>query len=613
MGVLGLVASALVGLLAMAPVPAEAQSAGRTVQVSGHGFGHGRGLSQYGAYGYATDFGWDVGQILDHFYGGTTSGPIPASAPVFPLAVRVDLRFMIGLPTTVALDQGTIVVRGMDEAELARIGSGAVRARWVGDHYELDTGSSCGGPWTPTGTSISGRPTIRFQVQSGGAGSQGLLQACGSSQRTWYPSELRAEVAGTTTHTTNAVPVEQYLRGVVPNEMPSRWPAAALQAQAVAARSYTLAGDNRQLPYADTCDNTLCQVYDGWFTTRGGSFRAATAATSDDAIAVTADSVRLRGNGAIARTEFSSSSGGYSAGGVFPAVVDAGDATTANPNHNWSINVDLTSVEAAYNRGKLQAIVVVARNGLGADGGRATQVELRFERGTVTETAATVRSLLGLRSDWFTPGPVIDNAKRASAEGAYIDRSYQRLVGRPASDVEIDRWLTTIQQGNRLALTSVLVKSDYFIGRIVDDLYQRALGRAPDPDGRAYWIGQITRGLRVESTGVLFFGSPEYYQQAGGTNATFVTALYRGILGREPDPGGQAYWEGRLSSGVARPDDVAAGFYRSLESRRSRAIVLHQEIRGIAPSDAGRDILADRLLSADDLVVAAEIAASPEA
>jgi SpoIID/LytB domain protein len=596
----------------LAPTAVDATGSGRMVTITGRGWGHGRGLGQYGAYGYATDHGWTSAQILDHYYGGTTAGPAPMNGPVWPLAVRVELRSFRGRDTVVALTDGTIVVRGLDEAELARTTAGAVRARWVADRYEIDTAPSCNGPWTRH-TTVTGRTTVRFQAQTSAPGPDGLLQACGASHTTWYHGELRAVAHGGSERTVNVLPVDQYLRGVVPREMPASWPDAALQAQAVAARSYALAGDTRQLPYADTCDTTLCQVYDGAYTTRGGAgFRSATDIRTDAAILATAGLVRLSG-GMPARTEFSSSTGGHTAGGTFPAVADAGDAIDRNPHRTWTVTVDVSSLESRYGRGRLLAINVTRRNGLGADGGRVTAVELRFEQGSVTESGSTVRSLLGLKSDWFTPGVVMEPGQRESPAGAYIDRTYQRLVGRTATDVELVRWWTAVAKGNRLDLTGLLVRSDYFLGRIADDLYQRALSRSADAEGRAYWVGQMMRGLKVEHTGVLLFGSPEYYLRSGGTSTSFVTTLYRGILGREPDPGGLAYWTGLLDNGRAATDDVAAGFYRSLESRRERVASLHVQIRGVELSPAGVDLLAHRLLAVDDLVVAAEIAASPEA
>jgi SpoIID/LytB domain protein len=585
--------------------PAGAQSTTRTVTITGHGWGHGRGMGQYGAYGYANQ-GWTSAQILDHYYGGTTAGPAPTGGPVNPDLIRVELRTVRGLPTAVSLATGAISLRSMDHTELARFGAGTVRLRRTADGFQVDTASSCAGPWTPQ-PAVKGHATVRFVADTPATGLDGLLAVCGVSTRTWYKGEIRAVNQGGASYTVNTVPLEEYLRGVVPNEMPASWPAPALQAQAVAARSYALAGDARQLPYADTCDTVLCQVYDGVVTERGG-LRAATKATSDAAIVATAGLVRLDGAGRTARTEFSSSTGGYTAGGSFTAVVDDGDAISANPNHNWSTVVEASKIESRYNKGALQAMEVTARNGLGADGGRVTTVQFRFERGTVSESGATVRSFLGLKSDWYTPGQVANASLRGTPEGAYIDRIYTRLVGRVATEAEIARWYEGVRTGDRVSVAKQLVISDYFAGKLVDDLYQRALGRAADADGRAYWVAQLAAGARLELLGVLFFGSPEYYGRAGSTGNGFVTALYRDVLGRQPDAGGLAYWQELLTSRKAKAADVASGFYVSLESRRARVLALHTQL-GLPPAGS-IDGEADRLLTVSDLTLAAEIAAA---
>ncbi len=601
-------ALALAGVPGADVEPAGAQSpTTRTIQITGHGWGHGRGLGQYGAYGYASR-GWSSAQILDHYYGGTTAGPAPTDGPIKPDLIRVELRGMRGRSTAVALANGTLSLRSMDHAELGRHGAGAVRLRWVSNGFQVETAPGCDGPWTAA-EKITGQTTVRVVAETGAGGTDGLLAACSGSGRTWYQGEIRAVINNGAAYTVNTLPVEAYLRGVVPNEMPASWPGAALQAQAVAARSYAMAGDSRQQPWADTCDTVLCQVYDGAYTERGGTFRAATKVTSDAAIQATAGLVRLDGAGKPARTEFSSSTGGWTVGGSFPAVVDEGDDIAANPNHNWTTTVLASTLEARYSKGKLLAMEVTGRNGVGADGGRVTAVKLTFERGTVNETASTVRNVLGLKSDWFTPGPVTDTAVRSTADGQWIDMAYTRLVGRAATDGELTRWYDGVRRGDKLSVTSELVKSDYFAGRMVDDLYQRALGRPADADGRAYWVAQLGKGTKLESVGVLFYGSREYYLRSGGNDGAFVGALYRDILGRSADPGGQGYWQDRLGTRQARPDDVAVGFYVSLESRRSRAAALFGQVVGGSPG-GGTDALANRLLSVSDLTLAAEIAAT---
>ena len=602
-------AATTTAVLAAAATPAAAQ--GEMIQITGRGWGHGRGLGQYGAYGYAEQ-GWTSARILDHYYGGTTAAAVPGNAPVDPAAVRVELRNMIGLATTVGLGSGTIVVKAADGTELQRVSSGAVRLRRDGDGYRVETAGSCAGPWTETGR-LGSQATLHLTADTAATGSDGLLHTCGTTRRTWYRGEIRAAFSSGQPRTVNVVPIADYLAGVVPNEVPAGWPEAALQAQAVAARSYALAGDTRQQPYADTCDTTRCQVYDGVYTERGGSFRSATHPRTDAAIAATSGLIRLTGGGAIARTEFSSSTGGYTAGGDFPAVVDDGDSIAANPNHTWQVSVPASRLEDRYNRGRLLSFDVVERNGLGPDGGRVIRVSLEFERGTVTESGDSIRQILGLKSNWFTPVAASAAQRRATDTGAYIDRTYQTLVGRAANDSEMNQWYRTVDSGDRRDLTDALVVSDYFVGELLDDLYQTALGRSPDASGRAYWVGEVRKGLKLQATGVLFYGSQEYYDRSGGTDATFVRALYRDILHREPDAGGQRYWEERLADRSAGFDDVAAGFYSSLESRRDRATRLHLRVLGPVVNATVRDALADRLLRVDDLRLAAEIAASQEA
>src|SRR5215207_7229065 len=79
----------LVGLV----LPWSAPFAGRveaaaSITLDGHGYGHGVGLSQYGALGYAVNSGWSSAQILDHYYGGTVASTAPNSDMTVRLAAR---------------------------------------------------------------------------------------------------------------------------------------------------------------------------------------------------------------------------------------------------------------------------------------------------------------------------------------------------------------------------------------------------------------------------------------------------------------------------------------------------------------------------------------------
>jgi len=178
----------------------------------------------------------------------------------------------------------------------------------------------------------------------------------------------------------NHLPTEPYLRGVVPRESPAYWGSLgggkglqALRAQAVAARSYALA--SVRSTFAHTCDTTACQVYDGAGFKTGLTWTVLEQASTDAAISGTAGVVR-RTSGGIARTEFSSSTGGYTAGGTFPAVVDLGDSITSNPNHTWVTTLAFSAVASLLGTGTIRSMAVTTRNGLGAEGGRVTNVRV---------------------------------------------------------------------------------------------------------------------------------------------------------------------------------------------------------------------------------------------
>ena len=126
-----------------------------------------------------------------------------------------------------------------------------------------------------------------------------------------------------------------------------------------------------------------------------------------------------------------------------------------------------------------------------------------------------------------------------------------------------------------------------------------------------YWADRIRAGMRLTDVGVLFYGSLEYFQRAGGTNEGFVRQLYRALLLREADQAGVDYWTGLLRSGSTR-GDVAGGFYGSIESRSGRVSQLYRAVLGRGPDAAGQAYWADRLLTVDDVDLAADLAASDE-
>ncbi|GAA4805225.1 SpoIID/LytB domain-containing protein [Tomitella cavernea] len=334
----------------------------------GHGHGHGRGMGQWGAYGYAKDHGWSAEQIIGHYYGGTELQRIDTGG------ISVRLMGLDGEDLSVTSD-GPMTVDGHEVPAGA-----AVTLRPTPGGADVTVTQGCGG--APTDSFAVGDPRVS---PDGGA----KLTVCGGNT---YRGDLGVALDGGAPRTVNHVGMADYLRGVLPEEISAGWAdkgaGEALRAQAIAARSYAAAED--RYAYAETCDTQACQVYGG---------TAEEDPRTDAAVADTAGMVVTRGGQPVA-TEFSASTGGWTAGGDFPAVEDAGD--TASPVHDWTQTVTAQQVSEAFGVGPLQEMTVTARNGLGADGGRVVTMRVVGADKTVEVSGPEVRTGLGLKSDWFT-------------------------------------------------------------------------------------------------------------------------------------------------------------------------------------------------------------------
>ncbi|MGX5655258.1 SpoIID/LytB domain-containing protein [Geodermatophilus nigrescens] len=389
-------------------------SAADSVVLAGHGYGHGRGLSQWGALGYAVDHGWNWAQILDHYYGGTATGTagnpemtvrLTALDGASSVTVTSSRDFWVGDAA------GAYRISGGDAATLTRAGAGwTLTARRGG----------CSGAVAGGAVPLPAVPEAAPAADPG-ADARAPLTTCQNGRG--YRGKLRFVVDAGATRVVDVLDTESYLRGVVPRESPAGWAdqgggrgIEALRAQAVAARSYALS--ESRASYAKTCDTTSCQVYGG--AALNGAW--VEDGRTDRAIADTAGVVRRNGSGAVVRTEFSSSSGGWTAGGQFTAVADLGD--TRSPYHDWQVTVTAAQVQAAWPAiGSFVDLRVTGRNGLGADGGRVTSVQVVGTAGTVTASGNDVRSRLGLRSDWFSPvgTSVLWSELREAASGGAPD------------------------------------------------------------------------------------------------------------------------------------------------------------------------------------------------
>ena len=387
----GLVVAVVAGAVAAVLPAAPAAAAGTpSVTLVGHGFGHGRGMGQYGALGYALDQGWSARTILDYYYGGTQQGTVPNS----PITVRLtSLDDAAG--TWITSGQGFSIGGGHIDAgsagQVVRVG-----ASWV-------VNTAFGGCATTAKFGpfpIAANPTITTDADPG-ENTSNMLTTCANA-RTYRGSLAVVTDANGASRVVNTLPVESYLRSVVPSESPAGWGdlgggqgMQALAAQAVAARSYALA--NRLYSYAQTCDNSSCQVYGGAaFNTARLEDRR-----SDFAVSVSAGVVRVR-NGAVVSTEFSSSTGGRTTGSAFGHVQDWGDLRS--PYNVWRVELSGAAITAAFPTiGDFQSLVVTRRDGEGAQGGRVLNVDIVGSAGRVTRTGDEFRLTFNLLSNWFFP------------------------------------------------------------------------------------------------------------------------------------------------------------------------------------------------------------------
>ena len=394
-GVLGSVAAVLLGAVgSQAPAVTVDQSywipARAHVTVRGHGYGHGHGMSQYGAYGAARQ-GLTVDQILAFYYPSTTLSSRGGRIRVLVTGDTTDDLVVSPAPGLTVRDRGDRTTYPLPDIEgLTRWRLGVADGQTVVD-YLTDTWHR----WRPEGK----KPF----VGDGQFKADGPLTLWTPAGAKTFRGKLRAAAptpGSTKRDTLNVLPLDDYVKGVIPYEMPSTWHPEAVKAQAVAARTYaawTRAQYRKR--YYQICDTTSCQVYGGM----AGEQPAANAAVD-----ATAGQVLLH-DGTPAFTQFSSSSGGWTAAGTLPylpAQEDPYDAHDANPNHDWTVVVDARRLEKAYPAiGTLRRIRVTSRDGNGEWSGRVRTLQLDGSRADRTISGDSFRWALGLKSTWFSIDP----------------------------------------------------------------------------------------------------------------------------------------------------------------------------------------------------------------
>ncbi len=423
-------------------VPAGGSSG--TVVISGAGWGHGIGMSQWGAYGRALD-GQTTNQILAAYYSGLDSpAPDPSAAPLWvnleeeltKVVLTVKQTSPSGAKVTVTRDD-TALGGGVEQVELANeewveiryvdrngpvanprrcafrtdsfdsvVGSCMIDLVWDGDQPSPTAGVVIGNRWWEDPATGGGLPCT-ISGTPGCAYMKGKLHIRPDDNDEAPPLDLGF-------HVVQEIDIDDYAEGI--REVPFSWPATALQVQAVAARSYArYVEEHRAAPSArpwcwcDLYDTSIDQVYRGQQVVSGSV--VARDARWLAAVTATAGQI-LHYNGKAAATYYSSSNGGASennedvwGGGAVSylrSVPDPWSLVPANPNASWQTAVSVDAFAAAVGLDAVWDVDIVATY---ASGSPSDIRVIGVKGGAETEKHFTGRqfdAMFGLKSMHIT-------------------------------------------------------------------------------------------------------------------------------------------------------------------------------------------------------------------
>ncbi|HMJ33901.1 MAG TPA: SpoIID/LytB domain-containing protein [Baekduia sp.] len=372
---------------------ASAAPAASQLVIKGHGYGHGIGMSQYGALGFA-QHGSSYREILDHYYEQTQVAPL-ASAP----DVRVLLKSGTRAVVSGVVAGGPRKLRATSTYSAGRAAGGRV-ALYSASGRRLGTYAA----------------PLRLAAPSTGA-----LTLHGSAANGLRDGRYRGAIEVRPTSSgvlaINAVGLEDYVRGVVSAESPSSWPAEALKAQAVAARSYAVT----------TNVGTTTDGFDQYADTRSQVYKgvAAEFPATDAAVAATRGEVVMQG-GQPVTTYFFSTSGGHTENiefsfvGSLPrtwlkGVDDPYDGVS--PRHTWGpFTFSQSRAETKLKglvRGKFRGITVLQRG----SSPRVVRAEIDGTNGVTQVTGPELRKRFGLYDTWATFTYISSDAKQPATGG----------------------------------------------------------------------------------------------------------------------------------------------------------------------------------------------------
>jgi stage II sporulation protein D len=367
---------------------ASAAPAASRLVIKGHGYGHGIGMSQYGALGFA-QHGSSYRDILNHYYEQTQ---------VAPLASNPDVR--------VLLQSGRrVVVSGV-------VAGGSRKLKATSTYNARPAAGGRVGLYSSTGRRL-GTYAAPLRLAAPTDGAVTLRGPAANGLRDGrYRGAIEVRPSGAGVMAVNAVDLEDYVRGVVSAESPAGWPAEALKAQAVAARSYAVTTNvGSATDGIDQYADTRSQMYKGI---------VAEFPTTDAAVAATKGEVVMQGGQPVTAFFFSTSGGHtenieFSFVGSLPrtwlkGVEDPYDGVS--PRHTWGpFTFSQARAQAKLKglvRGRFRGITVLQRG----TSPRVVRAEINGTNGVTAVTGPELRKRFGLFDTWATFTYVSTDAKQ---------------------------------------------------------------------------------------------------------------------------------------------------------------------------------------------------------
>jgi SpoIID/LytB domain protein len=442
-----------------------------TWQIEGHGWGHGHGMSQWGTQGGAS-IGRTADAMTAFYYPGTAKASLPNAAMRVLLQEDRDGDTQV-YPAT------SLGVTDLSSGATMTLPSGPTRWRSAVDSAGLHLQGLVGSTWTAF--ALGGTTVTPGPLQFSGPATIRTSFTDGSSHD--YRGSIRSvRTSATTVGSVNVVSMESYLLGVVPRESSPSWKPAALQAQSIAARSYS-AWKRANAPsaqYFDICDTTQCQVYGGaGIYSSTGARTDLEATTTNQAVQATAGIIRTY-NGQPIFAEFSSSNGGWSTDGGQPylkAQLDNWDGQVPNTVHSWTATLTAAQLQARFPAvGTLKRMRITQRDGNGEWGGRVKTVVLEGVDSTGQATSVTTTgsgvynahtwpgSSDGLRSTWWHVTSSLSSAVTAQSAAPTLVRSPGVSTGTLTATLKNTGTTSWSTSGLHLAVSSPPGQADPLVG-----------------------------------------------------------------------------------------------------------------------------------------------------